>query len=51
MEQEKIKRLEELLRAANVAITESGHDISICDGGEECYLCEAQNDINEYFEN
>lgn len=46
-----LKRAEELLKAANVAITESGHDMTNCEGAKDCYLCEIQQDIDQYFEN
>lgn len=49
--EDKIKHLEDLLKAANMAITDSGHDMENCEGAKECFLCEAQQNINEYFEN
>ncbi len=48
---DKIDRLEELLRAAKVGIQDSGHDMANCDGPKECYLCQVEVDIDQYFEN
>ena len=50
-EKDKIKHLEEMLKAAKVAIQDSGHDVTNCDGPENCYLCETEHNIDEYFEN
>lgn len=50
-ENDKLKRTEQLLKMVTVGLQEYGHELENCEGPINCYLCEIQMEIDQYFEN